>query len=85
MMLKKLLQIALAGFVAGAVQSTAFAQEAPDALIKRVVDEVTGALKADRTIQQDRTKINALVDSKIAPAVNFARMTQSAVGSPFSP
>lgn len=65
------------GFVTAGV---AYAQEAPDALVRRVVDDVTAALKADRVIQNDRTKINALIDSKIAPAVNFQRMTQSAVG-----
>ncbi len=80
MRFKKMIWMALAGFAAGAMHSAACAQEAPDALIKRVVDDVTSALKSDRTIQSDRSKINALVDAKIAPSVNFSRMTQSAVG-----
>ena len=80
MMLRKWISIALAGFVASAAQSLVYAQETPDALVKRVVDDVTAALKSDRTIQADRSKINALVDAKIAPSINFARMTQSAVG-----
>lgn len=59
----------------------ALAQEAPDALIRKAVDEVTTTIKADKDIQAgNRQKINALVDSKIAPYVNFTRMTQSAVG-----
>lgn len=67
-----------AGFCAA---GAAFAQEAPDALIRKAVDEVTTTIKADRDIQSgNRQKINALVDSKIAPYVNFTRMTQSAVG-----
>ena len=76
MMLRKWISIALAGFVASAAQSLVYAQEAPDALVKRVVDDVTAALKSDRTIQADRSKINALVDAKIAPSINFARMAQ---------
>jgi phospholipid transport system substrate-binding protein len=63
----------------------AAAQEAPDALIRRAVDEVTVAIKADKEIQAgNRQKINVLVDTKIAPYVNFGRMTQSAVGRNWS-
>jgi phospholipid transport system substrate-binding protein len=64
-----------------AFSSAALAQEAPDVTIKRVVDEVTSAIKADKDIQGgNRAKINALVETKIAPVVNFQRMTQSAMG-----
>ncbi len=63
----------------------AWAQDAPDAIIKRAVDEVTTAIKADREIQAgNRHKINQLVDTKIVPYVNFQRMTQSAVGRHWS-
>lgn len=63
----------------------AFAQEAPDAIIKRVVDEVTSVIKSDRDIQNgNRQKITQLVDNKIVPYVNFQRMTQSAVGRHWS-
>ena len=59
----------------------AMAQEAPDVLVKRVVNEVTSAIKADKELQSgNRAKINALIESKVAPAINFVRMTQSAVG-----
>ena len=57
------------------------ADEAPDALIKRVATEVLDAVKADAAIQAgDLAKVMVLVDSKIMPSVNFARMTASAVG-----
>ena len=57
------------------------ADEAPDALIKRVATEVLDAVKADAAIQAgDLGKVMVLVDSKIMPSVNFARMTASAVG-----
>ena len=57
------------------------ADEAPDALIKRVATEVLDAVKADAAIQAgDLAKVMVLVDGKIMPSVNFARMTASAVG-----
>ena len=63
------------------VAGSALAQEAPDALVKRVVSEVTSAISADKDLQHgNRAKINALIDHKVAPVINFQRMTQSAVG-----
>ncbi|GLS14685.1 MlaC/ttg2D family ABC transporter substrate-binding protein [Hydrogenophaga electricum] len=57
------------------------ADEAPDALIKRVSTEVLEAVKADTAIQKgDVSRISSLVDTKIMPNVNFTRMTSSAVG-----
>jgi phospholipid transport system substrate-binding protein len=49
----------------------AAADEAPDALIKRISAEVQAG---------DTNKVIGLVDSKIMPNVNFTRMTASAVG-----
>jgi phospholipid transport system substrate-binding protein len=67
-------------FGAGAVQAQA-ADEAPDALIKRLSTDVLDQIKADKTLQNgDVSKIVALVDGKIMPNVNFQRMTASAVG-----
>jgi phospholipid transport system substrate-binding protein len=55
--------------------------EAPDALVQRISGEVMAAVKADAAIQNgDVSRIMALVDTKIMPNVNFARMTASAVG-----
>jgi phospholipid transport system substrate-binding protein len=57
------------------------ADEAPEAMIKRLSDEVMAAIKADKGIQSGETnRIIALVDSKIMPNVNFQRMTAAAVG-----
>jgi phospholipid transport system substrate-binding protein len=67
-------------FGAGAVQAQA-ADEAPDALIKRLSTDVLDQIKADKTLQNgDVSKIVSLVDGKIMPNVNFQRMTASAVG-----
>jgi phospholipid transport system substrate-binding protein len=57
------------------------AEEAPDALVKRISGEVMAAVKADPAIQAgDVNRIITLVDTKIMPSVNFSRMTASAVG-----
>ena len=59
----------------------AAAEEAPDALIKRVSSEVLDNIKTDKSVQAgDLTKVLSLVDSQIMPNVNFLRMTASAVG-----
>ena len=77
----KLLLVTLSIVAAFAGAEAAIAQEAPDAIVKRVVDEVTSALKVDKDLQNgNRIKINALIDGKVAPVINFQRMTQSAVG-----
>lgn len=57
------------------------ADEAPDALIKRLSSEVLDTIKSDKAIRGgDMAKVIALVDSRIMPNVNFQRMTASAVG-----
>jgi len=69
------------GLSLGLVPLAQAADEAPEALVKRLSDEVLGAIKADKSIQQgDTAKLVALVDTKVMPHVNFARMTASAVG-----
>lgn len=57
------------------------ADEAPDAMIKRLSTDVLDAIKADKQIQAgDLSRVIALVDQRIMPSVNFQRMTASAVG-----
>lgn len=54
---------------------------APDALIKNTVDDVIAIIKQDKDIQAgDQKKIVSLVDAKVLPHFDFARMTQLAVG-----
>lgn len=70
--------VLVAAMLALPVQAT---EETPDALVKRISGEVMAAVKADPAIQAgDVNRIIALVDGKIMPSVNFARMTSSAVG-----
>jgi phospholipid transport system substrate-binding protein len=57
------------------------ADEAPDALIKRLSTDILDSIKADKTLQSgDVSRIVVLVDTRIMPNVNFQRMTASAVG-----
>jgi phospholipid transport system substrate-binding protein len=58
------------------------AQElAPDALVKKISDEVVSIVKQDKDIQSgNQKKINALVDAKVLPYFNFSHMTALAMG-----
>ena len=57
------------------------ADEAPDALIKRVAVETLDAVKADKSLKSgDVAKIMQLVDTKLVQHINFRRMTALATG-----
>jgi phospholipid transport system substrate-binding protein len=63
----------------------ALAQEAPDALVKRVTEEVLTIIKNDKELQAgSMKKVFELVDNKILPHFNFMRMTSLAVGRDWS-
>ena len=64
-----------------AFASQAMAQEAPDALVKRISQEVVDIAKADKEIQGGNQKrVLDLVETKILPSVDFQRMTSLAAG-----
>ncbi len=57
------------------------ADEAPDALIRRLSDQILETLRADSALRGgDMKKIMALVDGTVMRNVNFRRMTAAAVG-----
>ncbi len=60
----------------------ASAQEAsPDALVKKLSEDVVAAIRQDKDIQAgDADKISALVEAKILPHFDFRRTTQVAMG-----
>ena len=59
----------------------AAAQEAPDALVKRVTDEVLAIIKADKDLQAGNPqKVVSLAEQKVLPHFDFTRMTRLAVG-----
>ena len=63
------------------LQTVHAADEAPDALIKRLSVDVLDTIKADKTILAgDVSKVIALVNTRVMPNVDFQRMTASAVG-----
>ena len=62
--------------------SSVFAQEdSPDAMIKKVTDEVLTIVRQDKDIQNGNTrKAIELVEVKVLPHFNFQRMTALAMG-----
>jgi phospholipid transport system substrate-binding protein len=75
--MKKLLAFCFAFLVSFA----ALAQEAPDALVQRVTEEVLEIVSKDKDIQNGSTqKVIDLVDQKVLPHFNFRHMTALALG-----
>jgi phospholipid transport system substrate-binding protein len=64
-----------------AAPRAAFAQEGPDALVKRVSEEVLQIARTDARVQQgDQARIKEVVESKLLPHFDFLRMTALAMG-----
>jgi len=60
---------------------SAYAQEAPDAMVKRVSQDVLQTIKSDPKIQSgDQARIREVMESKLAPNFDFERMTALAMG-----
>ncbi|MFK3739143.1 MlaC/ttg2D family ABC transporter substrate-binding protein [Massilia sp. TN1-12] len=77
----QLIMTAAVAVSASVLAPAAIAQEAPDALVKRVSNDVINSVKADKDIQAgNRQKIIDLVNSKILPYVDAQKMTQQAAG-----
>jgi phospholipid transport system substrate-binding protein len=70
----------LSVFALGAPWVAMASDEAPDALVRRVSNDVLNTFKTDPTLANDMGRIMTVVDSKLMPHVNFNRMTASAVG-----
>ena len=61
--------------------TAAFAQTAPDVMIKQVAGDVIESVKNDKAIQAgDVSRIHALVDTQVLPHVDLQRMTAAVVG-----
>ncbi len=68
------------GAAAASVPASA-AGQTPDALVLNLSNDVLDAIKKDPSLKAgDLTKLNALVDQKILPYVDFEKMTRLAVG-----
>ncbi|HYT97710.1 MAG TPA: ABC transporter substrate-binding protein [Casimicrobiaceae bacterium] len=67
--------------LAAAFGVPAYAQEAPDAMVKRVSQDVLQTIKSDPKIQSgDQARIREVMESKLAPNFDFERMTALAMG-----
>ncbi|MGB7480224.1 MAG: ABC transporter substrate-binding protein [Burkholderiaceae bacterium] len=82
--MKKLYQfiaVLLAGSVLAFAGAARAADEAPDALVKRISMDVLDTAKNDKQIQSgDQQRILQLVEEKVMPYVDFERMTSLAAG-----
>ena len=60
---------------------SALAQEAPDAMVKRVSQEVLVIIKSDPKVQAgDQARIREVVETKLLPNFDFERLTALAMG-----
>jgi phospholipid transport system substrate-binding protein len=67
--------------VALVAATPARAQEAPDALVKRVSQDVLATIKADPLIQAgNEARIREVIEAKLVPNFDFTRMTALAMG-----
>ena len=73
--MKRCIQLLTALCFAGAI-STAWAQAAPDALVKSTVEDVLEVIKATK----DRRTLRKVAEEKVLPKFDFREMTRSAVG-----
>jgi len=72
-----------AALVALALCTAALAQgqEAPDAMVKRVSQDVIATIKADPLVQAgNQARIREVMETKLVPNFDFARMTALAMG-----
>jgi phospholipid transport system substrate-binding protein len=71
----------LISLIAAAVPLAAFAQEAPDALVKRVSDELLQLVRNDKDLAAgNQRKVVEVAEQKVLPHFDFERMTRLAVG-----
>lgn len=71
----------LAAAMLVALPLAALAQEAPDALVKRVSQEVLQIVRSDPLVQAgNEARIREVIEVKLLPNFDFARMTALAMG-----
>jgi phospholipid transport system substrate-binding protein len=64
-----------------ALATTAQAQEAPDAMVKRVSQDMLATIKGDPLIQAgNEARIREVIEAKLLPNFDFMRMTALAMG-----
>lgn len=67
--------------IAACLPLLAAAQEAPDALVRRVTDELLAIVKTDKDLAAGNSRrVVELAEQKVLPHFDFTRMTRLAVG-----
>jgi phospholipid transport system substrate-binding protein len=63
------------------IVNSAQAEEAPDALVKRIAEETLAAIRADKELQAGNpVKVKQLIEAKLVPHFDTSRMTALAMG-----
>src|SRR5215469_9098980 len=77
----RIIALVLLALPLGFVASPSRAQEAPDALVKRIAEETLAAIRADKDIQVGNpAKVKQLIETKLVPHFDTTRMTALAMG-----
>lgn len=80
-MIRRLAAVALASLAFTAAGADRAQETAPDALVRKSIDEVLAIIKADKDLQNGNPKkLHAMIEEKVLPHFDFARMTRLAVG-----
>jgi phospholipid transport system substrate-binding protein len=75
------LSLHIVGLAFAFAAGSATAQETPDALVKRVSQEVLTIIKSDPKVQAgDQARIREVVETKLLPNFDFERLTALAMG-----
>jgi phospholipid transport system substrate-binding protein len=65
----------------GCLAMPASAQEAPDALVKRLAEEVLAQIRADKELQAgNQARVKQIIETKLVPHFDFPRMIALAMG-----
>ncbi|MEQ1533726.1 MAG: ABC transporter substrate-binding protein [Sideroxydans sp.] len=78
--MRKLFAMVSFVLMSSAASAVSMDESAPDVLVNQTVQEVLDIVKKDSAVLTNETRLNELVDAKIVPHFNFARMTKLAVG-----
>ena len=72
--------------LAALLVTSAFAQDSPDALVKRVSEETVQAIKSDPKLAAgDPARVREVIEQKLLPHFDFMRMTALAMGRNWRP
>jgi phospholipid transport system substrate-binding protein len=81
MTFRALFRALAAALAFAAAAQSALAQEAPDAMVKRVASDVLQTVRADPKVQAgDQQRIREVIETKLLPNFDFERMTALAMG-----